>query len=98
MVTVRVKFLGSLLSLARGSSFELKIDSDVPITVFSCIQALKQSFGEELVRNILDERSAEPRVKTLILKNGVEIRALEKLNTKIKDNDELTFIPYIHGG
>ena len=98
MVLIHFKFLGSLANFAGGQFSKLNIDSNTPITILSCIQALTKEFGRELTERILDDRSIKPRVKTLILKNDVEIRALENLDTEMNEKDELTFIPFTHGG
>jgi len=52
----------------------------------------------ELRRNLLDEHLQEPKPNALILVNGKEISVLEGLATKLKDGDEVVFVPVVHGG
>ncbi|MCX8188549.1 MAG: MoaD/ThiS family protein [Nitrososphaeria archaeon] len=64
---------------------------------------------EELVEDIrtlikylnylkLDENVIVDRSNTLILVNGVEISALNGLDTKVNEGDVITLIPVTHGG
>ena len=98
MVLIHFKFLGSLTNFAGGQFFTLNIASNTSVTISLCIQALMKEFGKELTERIIDDQSIKPRVKALILKNDVEIRTLENLDTEMNEKDELTFIPFTHGG
>lgn len=40
----------------------------------------------------------DPRLNALILVNGKEISVLNGMNTVLKDGDELTIVPVVHGG
>jgi sulfur-carrier protein len=51
-----------------------------------------------LRRNLLDEQLEEPKPNALILVNGKEISVLKGLATKVKDGDEVVFVPVVHGG
>lgn len=46
----------------------------------------------------LDENVVVDRSNTLILVNGVEISALNGLDTKVNEGDIITLIPVTHGG
>ncbi|MEM4522200.1 MAG: MoaD/ThiS family protein [Nitrososphaeria archaeon] len=46
----------------------------------------------------LDENVVVDRSNTLILVNGVEISALNGLDTKVNEGDVITLIPVTHGG
>lgn len=46
----------------------------------------------------LDENVVVDRSNTLILVNGVEIFALNGLDTKVNEGDIITLIPVTHGG
>ncbi|MEM0052846.1 MAG: MoaD/ThiS family protein [Nitrososphaeria archaeon] len=46
----------------------------------------------------LDENVVVDRSNTLILVNGVEISALNGLDTKVNVGDVITLIPVTHGG
>jgi molybdopterin converting factor small subunit len=52
----------------------------------------------ELKKLILDGESLDPRPSTLILVSGREIGALAGLETRLKENDEMSLLPVAHGG
>jgi len=52
----------------------------------------------ELKRALTGNQSKEQITNALILVNGREISVLSGLETKIKDLDEVVFVPVIHGG
>ena len=52
----------------------------------------------ELKRSLIDPHLEDPRPNALIIVNGREIGVLAGLETKLKDGDEVVFIPVIHGG
>ena len=52
----------------------------------------------ELRRNLIDQQLEDPRPNALILVNGREISVLNGLETQVKDEDEVVFIPVVHGG
>jgi molybdopterin converting factor small subunit len=52
----------------------------------------------ELRRNIISGELKNPMPNSLILVNGKEISVLDGLETALKDGDEVTFVPVVHGG
>lgn len=52
----------------------------------------------KLKQALIDPELNDPRTNVLILVNGKEIGVLEGLDTELKDGDELTLIPVVHGG
>ncbi len=51
-----------------------------------------------LKRSLVDQELEDPKPNALILVNGREISVLEGLETKLKDGDEIVFVPVVHGG
>ena len=51
-----------------------------------------------LRRNLIDENLEEPKPNALVLVNGREISVLNGLATKVRDGDEIVFVPVVHGG
>jgi len=51
-----------------------------------------------LKRSLIDQQFADPRPNALILVNGREIGVLDGLGTKLRDGDEVVFVPVVHGG
>ncbi|MEM2111447.1 MAG: MoaD/ThiS family protein, partial [Candidatus Bathyarchaeia archaeon] len=53
----------------------------------------------EFERMLIDPELKDPRPNAIILINGKELSVLKKgLETLVKNNDEIVFIPVIHGG
>jgi molybdopterin synthase sulfur carrier subunit len=94
-VAVNVRFIGSLRASAKKSKFTLKLEKAVSLR-----EIINRIVKEQpkLKRVLIDPELDDPRVNSLILVNGREISVLEGLDTKLKDGDELIFIPVVHGG
>jgi molybdopterin converting factor small subunit len=59
----------------------------------------KVSEASPSLRHVLiDPELGSPLSNAVILVNGKEIGLLNGLETKLKDKDEILFIPVIHGG
>lgn len=57
-----------------------------------------RSLIEYLNRIKLDKSVSVDRRNTLILVNGVEVSALNDLDTKVNEGDVITLVPVTHGG
>ncbi|MGB9727242.1 MAG: MoaD/ThiS family protein [Nitrososphaeria archaeon] len=57
-----------------------------------------RSLIEYLNRIKLDKSVSVDRRNTLILVNGVEVSALNGLDTKVNEGDVITLVPVTHGG
>jgi sulfur-carrier protein len=94
-MAITLKFMGALRH-ASGAD-KLKID-------FSKVSSIKDLIKEishekpELKRALTDNQSKEQITNALILVNGREISVLDGYETKIKDLDEVVFVPVTHGG
>lgn len=90
-----VRFVGSLRGAAGRSRATLKLEKTMPLRqavqkLCEQIPKLNQAFAQTETRHL--------NSNMLILVNGKEISALEGLNTHLKDEDEIVFIPIVHGG
>jgi molybdopterin synthase sulfur carrier subunit len=94
-VVVNVRFIGSLRAFAKKS--KLTLEHKKPVSLREVIQEIVED-QPKLKRALIDPELDNPRVNSLILVNGKEISVLEGLDTKLKDGDELIFIPVVHGG
>jgi MoaD family protein len=94
-VVITVRFIGSLRTSAGRSRFTMRFGSSVSLRI-----VIKRIVKElpELKRALIDPELNDPRINSLILVNGKEISVLKGLDTKLKDGDELTLIPVVHGG
>jgi len=91
---ITLKFIGSLRK--ESGSKELALDNKEG-TLLELINKLTQQIPA-LRRNLLDEQLDTPKPNALILVNGKEISVLNGLETKVKDGDEVVFVPVVHGG
>ena len=76
----------------------MRLNLQVEPTISTVIRLLSDQFGPEFEVNVADLKGEKPRLKTLVLKNNVEVGSLEKLKTKVEDGDKLVIIPITHGG
>jgi molybdopterin converting factor small subunit len=82
----KVKLLGSLAKLPSGARLSQEtLEGNVPVS--RVISLLKEKHNLEVKRE-----------SVLILVNGIEVRALEDLQTVVGDRDEVVLIPMYHGG
>lgn len=93
MTEIRVKMLGV---------FNKSGDSDV-ILKFSGgldMERLLKKLADEGIFNLhQDTVNLEETIQnTLVLLNGVEVRNLEGIKTRVEDGDTLILIPVTHGG
>jgi len=94
-MTLTVKFLGAL-----------RHDSDADELVLNIKNALSiKELINEIVRetpslkqSLIPQQLEDLRSNTLMLVNGREISVLNGLETKLKDGDEIVFVPVVHGG
>lgn len=96
VISVEVRFLGIFQRLSGKKHFQLKLKE--PATVRKAIMKLTETFSSEFKRVLIDSQLDDPRPNTLILVGGKEISALQGLETKIKDAEEIVLIPMVHGG
>ena len=94
-MTITLKFIGSLRHASGTDSFSMSCKKAT-----SLIDLVNEVTKEapSLRRSLLDEQLEEPKPNALILVNGREISVLDGLETKVKDGDEVVFVPVVHGG
>jgi molybdopterin converting factor small subunit len=92
---VKARFVGSLRTLSGEEIVTLQLQKRLSL--------------KEVIRRITEEKPklngvfvlSQPeklRTAVLILVNGKEISVLKGLETTIKNDDELVFVPVLHGG
>lgn len=92
---VSVKFVGSFRGISGKDNLTLKFGRAVSLT------ALVKKTVEQLPKlksSLIDPESGEPRRSMLVLVNGKEISVLNGLETRVNDEDEVVFVPVVHGG
>lgn len=94
-MAVTLKFVGALRHASGKEKIALECKKG-----FSLIELVNNLTQEmpALRKGLLDEQLDQPKPNALILVNGREISVLNGLETKVKDGDEVVFIPVVHGG
>jgi MoaD family protein len=94
-MAVSVKFVGSFRGISGKDELKLKFGRPVSL------KALVEKIVEQLPKlkpSLIDPESGESRRTMLVLVNGREISVLNGLETRVSDEDEVVFVPVVHGG
>lgn len=94
-MAITLKFIGALRH-ASGNE-KMALDWKAGASLMDLVNAVTKEMPA-LRRSLLDEQLEEPKPNALILVNGKEISVLNGLETKLKDGDEVVFVPVVHGG
>jgi molybdopterin synthase sulfur carrier subunit len=94
-MAIKVKFVGALRHVSGVD--ELALDCGEGVSVKSLIGEITEE-RKELKRSLIDQQLDDPRPNALILVNGREISALNGLETRLRDGDEVVLVPVVHGG
>ncbi len=94
-MAITVKFVGAFRHFSGAG--ELALDHKRYVSVGELVNELSKE-APDLKRSLIDQHLEDPRPNALILVNGKEIGVLNGLETKLKDGDEIIFVPVVHGG
>jgi MoaD family protein len=90
-----IKFIGALRHISGKKQFALNLPDGT--TIAEVVAVLTTQFPE--LRNIFsDQELNDAKSNSLILVNGKEISILCGYQTKIGADDEVVFVPVVHGG
>lgn len=91
----KVKFVGSFRGLSGKSVLRLRFAKPISVEVLvgKVVESLPKMKSE-----LIDPDSGKPRRNMLVLVNGREISALDGSETVLNDEDEIVFVPVMHGG
>jgi len=92
-ITVRVKYLAVLKGLSKKPEWEAFIEEP---SLGSLVGALREIEGDPLKERLFS--NAEIRPDVLIFINDIEAELLGGMKAELKDGDEVTFLPSVHGG
>ena len=90
-----IKFIGALRHLSGKTQFTITFQED--ITIKELVNEISQELPE-LKHTFSDQQLNDSRSNSLVLVNGREISVLNGYETKLKDGDEIVFVPVVHGG
>jgi MoaD family protein len=94
-VPLTIKFIGALRHLSGKTEFT--VSSQEGISIKELVSKITQEFPE-LKHTFSDQELNDSRSNSLVLVNGQEISVLNGYGTKLKDGDEIVFVPVVHGG
>ena|GEM_PF-202108 len=92
---LNIKFLGALRHISGKTQLTLSFNDGASIK--TVIETICQEFPT-LKPTFSDLALNDARSNSLILVNGREISVLDGYETKLCDNDEIVFVPVVHGG
>ncbi|MFX0027999.1 MAG: MoaD/ThiS family protein [Candidatus Hermodarchaeota archaeon] len=95
MIDVKIVFYSILTDITDVDELFLSINDNSNIK--NLLEQLSLKFGEKFEETIYINSTSLSKY-ILITINGKDIRTLEGLNTSIRKNDEIFFIPAIAGG
>ena len=90
-----IKFIGALRHLSGKTQFTITFQED--ITIKELVNEISQELPA-LKHTFSDQQLNYSRSNSLVLVNGREISVLNGYETKLKDGDEIVFVPVVHGG
>lgn len=91
---ITVKFIGALRKASGGNQNVVDCQE---CSVKSLIETISAS-SSDFRRSLVGGEGENEYPNALILINGREISVLNGLATMLKDDDEVVFIPVVHGG
>ena len=94
-MVITVKFIGALRHFSGKT--QLTVNFQGGMTIRELIVKISQE-SPKLERSLGDQQSGDSTSNALILVNGREISVLNGLETRLKDGDEIVFVPVVHGG
>lgn len=90
-----IKFIGALRHLSGKTEFTVSFQEGTSIK--ELVSKITQELPE-LKHTFSDQELNDSRSNSLVLVNGQEISVLDGYETKLKDGDEIVFVPVVHGG
>jgi molybdopterin converting factor small subunit len=93
MISVNIEFIGILRGKIGKRKHDVELDDSA--TIMTLIQMLEKLFK---IGTRATGEALNPATDLLILVNGKEIGILNGVNTVLKDNSSVIFIPISHGG
>ena len=94
-MTLTIKFIGALRHISGKTQITVSCPKDISLK--DLVENLSQDMPS-LKKTLVDQQLSDARSNALVLVNGKEISALEGLETKLCDGDEIVFVPVVHGG
>lgn len=91
---IKVRYLATLYDLMGTMKDVLEVPDGS--TVMDLIKAIDERYGGRLSKEILDGERLKDEYNVLV--NGRSVEYLAGLGTRLKDGDEVVFLPPVGGG
>jgi MoaD family protein len=95
MTKITVRFLANLKLITHKYEEELEIQGQ---SLRDVINLVSIKYGGTLLGRIMNLETGKPLPHMMILVNGIDLRLLDDLDTKVNDGDIVAFVPPIAGG
>jgi molybdopterin converting factor small subunit len=95
---IRLKLYGIFRSAGGVDAISLDLPDGGPTVRLAISELVSRPRCGELKKLIFGEEGSDPRSSALILLGGREIGAMAGLDTRLKEDDELSLLPIAHGG
>jgi molybdopterin converting factor small subunit len=93
--TIKIRFFGVFKKAYGKNQVFLEIKRKEKLV--NVLHKLTET-SSKLKELLIDPELKDPHPNAIILINGKEDKLLNKLQTEIKNNDEIVLIPTVHGG
>ncbi|MFX1466615.1 MAG: ubiquitin-like small modifier protein 1 [Promethearchaeota archaeon] len=93
MPKIKIVFFSILKDITKKKEDAIEIES----TVASAVHKLIEKYGDDLRERLLDN-DGQFRKHIVLYVNGKDVRYLNGFDTKLKDGDEIAFLPAAAGG
>ena len=94
-MVLTIKFIGALRRISGKTQLTVNYEEEMSLKQLMA-KILQEAPSQE--RTLNGQQPDDSRFNALILVNGREISVLNGLETKLKDGDEIVFVPVVHGG
>lgn len=92
MGRVKIAFYGALAKITCEKTTDIEAS-----TLKEAISELNSKYGERFRNGVFDEDGKLTRFVNIYI-NGKDIRFLNRLDTKLNDEDQVSIIPAVGGG
>lgn len=93
---VILKFVSPLHELSGKKEDYIELSKDM--TIKDLISIMNNRYDKKFIEYIFDEKTGNFKSHIVVMKNGVNIKSLNDIETKLEDGDIIHFFPPVCGG